>query len=183
MFSIFVILEITQLKTAFFSIFCHWQDYFIKGDEGGNFSKAQDWKPLFLLKVKIKQKPASRNKEYNVAFKHSHQNIRAYPRSKKNLRWSMIGKMLHIGKNGEKCCISRGSREARKVLQFFPSEKNLEIVFPTLKLTRNCYLNMNISFSWKLPIWSTSASPSLFYKHTVPANKIWNQWDLKNPNV
>ena len=54
----------------------------MKGDEGGNFSKAPDWKPLFLLKIKIKQKPAYRNKEYNLlAFKDFHQNIRAYPRS------------------------------------------------------------------------------------------------------
>ena len=53
----------------------------MKGDEGGNFSKAPDRKPLFLLKVKIKQKAACRNKEYIVAFKHFHQNIRAYPRS------------------------------------------------------------------------------------------------------
>ena len=52
----------------------------MKGDEGGNFSKAPDRKPLFLLKVKIKQKAACRN-EYIVAFKHFHQNIRAYPRS------------------------------------------------------------------------------------------------------
>ena len=53
----------------------------MKGNEGGNFSKAPHRKRLFLLKVKIKQKPACRNKEYNVAFKHFHQNIRAYPRS------------------------------------------------------------------------------------------------------
>ena len=53
----------------------------MKGDEGGNFSKAPDQQHLFLLKVKIKQKPACRNKEYNVAFKHFNQNIRTYPRN------------------------------------------------------------------------------------------------------
>ena len=53
----------------------------MKGDEAGNFSKASDRKPLFLLKVKIKQKAVFQNKEYNVAFKHFNQNIRAYPRS------------------------------------------------------------------------------------------------------
>ena len=42
----------------------------MKGDEGRNFSKASDQQHLFLLKVKIKQKPACRNEEYNVAFKH-----------------------------------------------------------------------------------------------------------------
>ena len=48
----------------------------MKGDEGGKFSKTPDRKTLFLLQVKIKQKPACQNKEYNVAFKHFHQNIR-----------------------------------------------------------------------------------------------------------
>ena len=40
----------------------------MKGDEGGNFGKAPDRKTL--LKIKIKQKPACRNKGYNGAFKH-----------------------------------------------------------------------------------------------------------------
>ena len=57
----------------------------MKGDGGRNFSKAPDRKPLLLLKIKIKQKPACRNKEYNIAFKYFHQNIRAYTRSWKNL--------------------------------------------------------------------------------------------------
>ena len=39
--------------------------------------------PLFLLKIKIKQKPDCLNKEYNAIFEHIHLNIRAYPRSKK----------------------------------------------------------------------------------------------------
>lgn len=42
----------------------------MKGDDGGHFSKAPDQKPLFLLKVKVKGKPACQKKEYNVAFKH-----------------------------------------------------------------------------------------------------------------
>ena len=53
----------------------------MKGGEGGNFSKSPDRKPLFLLIVKIKQNAACRNKEYNLAFKHFHENIRTYPRS------------------------------------------------------------------------------------------------------
>ena len=40
----------------------------MKGDQGVNFSKAPNRKPLFLLKVKIKQKAATRNKEYNTGF-------------------------------------------------------------------------------------------------------------------
>ena len=34
----------------------------MEGDEGGMFSKAPDWKPLFLLKIKIKQNPGCPNK-------------------------------------------------------------------------------------------------------------------------
>ena len=37
----------------------------MRGDEGSTFSKAADWKPLFLLMIKIKQ---NQNKEYNAIF-------------------------------------------------------------------------------------------------------------------
>ena len=40
-------------------------------EDGGIFSKALDWKPLFLLKVKIEQKLRCLNKEYNASFKHN----------------------------------------------------------------------------------------------------------------
>ena len=63
------------------------------------FRKAPDRKPLFLLNIKIKQNPGCSNKQHNVVFKHFRQNTRTYPRSKKNLHWPMIAKMLHIGKN------------------------------------------------------------------------------------
>ena len=53
----------------------------MKGDEGDIFSKAPDQKPLLLFKIKIKQTPSCLSKEYNVVFKHFHQNIRACPRS------------------------------------------------------------------------------------------------------
>ena len=58
----------------------------------------------------------------------------------------MIGKVLHIGNNGENVAYLGEAAKASKVLQFSPL-LNLEIVFPALKLTRNCYLNMDISFS------------------------------------
>ena len=85
----------------FLVFFCCWRNSFTKGDEGCNISKATDRNRLFLLKIKIKQKPACQNNEYNGAFKHFHQDIRAYPRSQKNLHWPIIGKMLHFGKNEE----------------------------------------------------------------------------------
>ena len=55
----------------------------MEGDGVGIFSKASDWKPLFWLKIKIKQKPGFPKKEYNPMFKHILWNIRAYPKSKK----------------------------------------------------------------------------------------------------
>ena len=39
----------------------------MEGGEVGIFSKALDWKPLFLLKIKIKQNPGCPNKEYNIS--------------------------------------------------------------------------------------------------------------------
>ena len=40
----------------------------MKGDVGGIFSNAADWKTLFLLKIKIKQNPAAQIKNENVVF-------------------------------------------------------------------------------------------------------------------
>ena len=122
---------------------------------------------MFLLKVKIKQNPACWNMEYNVKFKHFHQNIKAYPRSQENLHWPMIRKMLHIEKNVKNVAYLGGVAKPGKSSNF-SLLLSLEIVFPTFKLTRNCYSNMNISFLWKLAIWSWNGSPSLFYKYTVP---------------
>ena len=75
----------------------------MEGDEGDIFSNAPDWKALFLLKAEIKQNPGFPSKEYNSIFELICQNIRAYPRRKKNLHWSMIRKiLLHIGRNPNK---------------------------------------------------------------------------------
>ena len=43
-----------------------------------------------LLKIKIKQSSGCPNKEYNTIFKHINQNMRAYPRSKKNQKKSEL---------------------------------------------------------------------------------------------
>ena len=59
------------------------QNFSVEGDEGGIFSKAPDSKPLFLLKIKIKQNPGCPNKEFDEIFEHIHQNVRTYPRSRK----------------------------------------------------------------------------------------------------
>ena len=54
-----------------------------KGNEIGIFSKAPDWIPLSLLKIKIKQNPGCPDKKYNAILEYIHHNIMAYPRSKK----------------------------------------------------------------------------------------------------
>ena len=41
---------------------------FMQGDEGDIFSKATDWKSLFLVKIKIKRNLGYLNEEYNVIF-------------------------------------------------------------------------------------------------------------------
>ena len=61
---------------------CEYLTKFIRGRRRV-FSKAPNWKPLFLLKIKIKQNSDCSNKEHNAIFKHIHQSIRAYFRSKK----------------------------------------------------------------------------------------------------
>ena len=63
----------------------------------------------------------------------------------------MIGKMMHIRKNGKNVAYLGGVEKPEKFCNF-STLLNLEIVFTALKLTRNCYLNMNISISWKLTI-------------------------------
>ena len=71
--------------------------------EEGFFSNARDWKLLFLFKIEIKRKPDCPNKEYSSIFEDIRQIIRAYPRGKRNLHWSMIMKIfLDIGKNPSK---------------------------------------------------------------------------------
>ena len=37
-------------------------------DEGGILCKAPGWKLSFLLKIKMKQKPGYKNKEYDAIF-------------------------------------------------------------------------------------------------------------------
>ena len=64
----------------------------------------------------------------------------------------------------------------------------LELVFPSLKLTKNCYIAMNISFYGKLRVVLKTGFTSLLWKHTVPErlslqfHKIWIDGDFKNPS-
>ena len=75
----FYLIRILAFKVEsciFLVCFCYWPNFFMKGDEGGIFSKASDWKTLVFLDMKIKQNPGSPPKNKNVVFKHFHQNIR-----------------------------------------------------------------------------------------------------------
>ena len=62
----------------------------------------------------------------------------------------------------------------------------LKPVFAGLKLTKNCYINMNISFPGKLAVSLKTGFFFLSYKYTVPERlssqfyKIWINGDLKN---
>ena len=50
----FYLIRILAFKVEsciFLVYFCYWPNSFMKGDEGGIFSKAPDWKTLFLLKM------------------------------------------------------------------------------------------------------------------------------------
>ena len=64
------ILRVTKLKPAFLGYFCYWPNSFMKGDEGGIFSKAPEWKTLVLLKMKIKQNLEAAQIKNNAVFKH-----------------------------------------------------------------------------------------------------------------
>ena len=62
----FYLIRILAFKVEsyiFLVYFCYWPNSFMKGNEGGIFSKAPEWRTLFLLKMKIKQNPDCPNKE------------------------------------------------------------------------------------------------------------------------
>ena len=136
---------------------------------------------LIRVKIKITQNSGYPNKEHNVIFEHIHQNNRAYPRSKKNLHWSMIGKMLlHPGKNPSKV---RCRKTTRKILQFllsFNGDGNSSTYTDAKLLYKHKHF-----FFLKTGNWIINWVP---YKHVMPerlssqTDKKWNQRNLKNPN-
>ena len=106
--------------------------------------------------------------EQDEAFKHFHQGL-----SQKLKKSALTNDWENVAywEEWEKCCISGESHKARKGLELSPLF-NFEIVFPALKLTRNCYWNMSLSFSWKLAICLET--------YCVCQQ---SQWDFKNPNL
>ena len=88
------------MKLAFFKCFCYfWRKKicffklnfsWISGshslmeeEEGCIFSIAPGWKPLLLLKIKVKQNPGCPNEEHNAIFEHIPKNIWVNRRNKK----------------------------------------------------------------------------------------------------
>ena len=55
-------------------------------DKGEIFTRATDCKPLFLLKIKVKQNLDCPNKEYNSFFEHLHHILRANSRKESSLK-------------------------------------------------------------------------------------------------
>ena len=138
----------------------------MKRDEGGIFSKAPDWKTLFLLKIKIKQNPGCQNKEWKCSLQTLSseyeglswfwkycilERIWAKRANKFGLSQIQLGILLLVKTTGKFC-------------NFSPF-LSLDIELPALKLTENCYLNMKILKNGNLIInWV----PLFFYKHAVP---------------
>ena len=130
----------------------------MKGDVGGIFSNAADWKTLFLLKIKIKQNPAAQIKNENVVFSNTF--IRIW-----GLIWTNDWENTAYWEESEQREVL-ANKFGLSQIQFailvlvttvgkfwnFSPFLHLEIAFPALKLTENCYLNMKISFSWKMAI-------------------------------
>ena len=124
---------------------------------------------LNRVKIKITQNSGYPNKEHNVIFEHIHQNNRAYPRSKKNLHWSMIGKMLlHPGKNPSKV---RCRKTTRKILQFLLSfnEDGNSSTYTDAKL----FYKHEHFFFLKTGNWIINWVP---YKPVMPWKTILTNW-------
>ena len=139
------------MEPAFLSVF--FVISFMKGDEGSIFSEAPDWKTLFTLNTFIKiSGPILTNDWENIAcWEESEQ--RVVLANKFVLSKTQLG-ILGLVTTPRKFC---------NFLTFLSTE----VAFPALKLTENCYLNINIFFL-KNGNFIINWVPSLFYKHTVP---------------
>ena len=122
-------------------------------DKVGIFSKALNWKPLLLHKIKTKQNPGCPIKECNAIFENIHQDIRVSQKQKKICIDQSLWKHYHIlervrAKQGvvEQVHL-RGLSVSATPGKFFYYHLSLETVSPALK--QDCYINMNISFSWE----------------------------------
>ena len=139
------------MKPAFFSVF--FVISFMKGDEGGIFSEAPDWKNLFTLNTFIKiSGPLLTNDWKNIAYWEESEQ-RVVLANKFGLSKTQLG-ILVLVTTPRKFC---------NFLTFLCTE----VALPAIKLAENFYLNMTIFFL-KNGNFIIKRVPSLFYKHTVP---------------
>ena len=140
----------------------NWKLYFFVIPSWKEMKKAfpvqlQAEKLCFCFRKKLNKIRLPKTQNKNLVFKHLHQNVRpiwtndwgniAYWEESEQTEmlankfgWSQrhLGILVLVTAQG-KCCN-------------FPPLSSLEAAFPALKLTENCYLNMNISFPWKMTI-------------------------------
>ena len=123
------------MKPAFFSVF--FVISFMKGDEGGIFSEAPDWKNLFTLNTFIKiSGPLLTNDWKNIAYWEESEQ-RVVLANKFGLSKTQLG-ILVLVTTPRKFC---------NFLNFLCTE----VALPAIKLAENFYLNMTIFFfeKWK----------------------------------
>ena len=137
------------------------QNYSKERGEVGIFSKAPDWKPLFLLKIKHKQNPGCRNKQYRFQFLNTFIRISGPILEVKKLPLiNDYENIIAYGKSKSKGRCRRTSEVCSKYINtfgglkvggtpgkfgYFYSRLSLKTIFLALKLTQN--VNNNISFS------------------------------------
>ena len=125
-----VVLEVAFKASIFWVCFCHFRKhkplFILNLFTTENLDQIPPWEELkepfsatfqtrnlFLCKLKIKKNPGCPNKDYNAICKYIHQNIRTYSGSKITQHWSVIRKILLIGKN-----LNKGKR---KQVKFVPN--------------------------------------------------------------
>ena len=96
-------------------------------------------------------------------LKHIHENIRAYPRSGKKTSlvndwendtgyWGESQQSEVLANKSDLIQMQLGNQGAAQPHEKIYPLLSLETAFLALELAQNCYVNMSISFSWKLPI-------------------------------
>ena len=117
---------------------------------------------FWLVSARLRSLPSFVLAEYNAIFKHIHQNIRIYSRSEKKKKKSALINYLENIAYWEESEQSKaltnkfllfqiqleGSRGSRKQGKFCSCylHLSLETVFPALKRTQICYINMDFLF-------------------------------------
>ena len=114
-----------------------------------------------MFQIKIEQNPGCPNKEYNAIYEYIHWNIGVYPTNKE--KSTLDNDWETIIRYWEECEENNVSENKCRLLQMQLSalvgkaftgsfynlclHVSLETAFSALKLTQNCYMNLNISFS------------------------------------